>query len=59
MNNYSREKAVFDFFRNANQDGAREGIVLSRSNEEKGNKEQQRAEESPILLIVLVLAVAL
>lgn len=39
--------------------GGQEGIVLSHSNEEKGNKEQQRAEESPILLIVLVLAVAL
>lgn len=43
----------------ANLAGCREGIVPSHSNEEKGNKEQQRAEDSPVLLIVLVSAVAL
>lgn len=57
MNNYRRE-ARFDFSKCKSRRGPR-GDCAEPLKWGKGNKEQQRAEESPILLIVLVLAVAL
>lgn len=57
MNNYRRE-ARFDFSKCKSRKGPW-GDYAEPLKWGKGNKEQQRAEESPILLIVLVLAVAL
>lgn len=57
MNNYRRE-ARFDFSKCKSSQGLW-GDCAEPLKWGKGNKEQQRAEESPILLIVLVLAVAL